>query len=244
MSDEQEKSEKPRVPRYFPPPSEASPNGIVCLGGHLAPEILLDAYRHGIFPWPEVDESRRVWLIWCSPDPRAIFELNGLHISQRLRRTLRAGKFQVTCDRNFQGVMRNCATAAGREDATWITPEMLKAYCVMHKLGHAHSVEVWLGDELVGGVYGLGIGGLFAAESMFYRVRDASKVALTHLMAHLKARGYRLFDIQQWTPHTGSLGAVEIARGEYLNRLAKVVDLPITFGSKLEGNPVDLFSRS
>jgi leucyl/phenylalanyl-tRNA---protein transferase len=243
MSDKQETSDESSAPRFFPPPSEASPDGIVCLGGPLVPEVLLDAYRHGIFPWPEVDENRRVWLIWCSPDPRAIFKMDGLHISQRLRRTLRAGKFQVTCDQDFEGVMRGCATTAGRADATWITPAMIEAYCQMHELGYAHSVEVWQDDELVGGVYGLAIGGLFAAESMFYRVRDASKVALVHLVAHLGSRGYQLFDIQQWTPHTGSLGAVEVCRSEYLDRLAKAVDLPVTFGSNLEGNLLGLVAR-
>lgn len=236
MSDERHTPEESKTSRFFPSPSEASPDGVVCLGGPLVPEVLLDAYRHGIFPWPQVDETGQVWLLWCSPDPRAIFELSGLHISQRLRRTLRAGKFRATCDSDFEGVMRGCATVSGRQEETWITPAMFKAYCRMHELGHAHSVEVWREGELAGGVYGLGIGGLFAAESMFYRVRDASKVALAHLMAHLQSRGYQLFDIQQLTPHTERLGAVEIPRGQYLRRLAAVIDLPVTFGEKLEGD--------
>jgi leucyl/phenylalanyl-tRNA--protein transferase len=218
-------------PRYFPPPTATTEEGLLCVGGQLSPEWLLDAYRHGIFPWPMWDDEP---VAWWSPDPRAIIELDGLHISRRLRRTVRSGRFRATCDRDFDGVIRGCATAAGRRRNTWLTPRMIDAYCRMHALGHAHSVEVWEDGELVGGTYGVAIGGLFAAESMFHRSRDASKVALVHLVAHLNARGYRLFDIQQWTPHTGSLGAVEISRLQYLRRLAHVRDLPLTFGEELE----------
>jgi leucyl/phenylalanyl-tRNA---protein transferase len=197
--------------------------------------VRLDAYSHGIFPWPMWENEP---IVWWSPEPRAIFELDAFLISQRLKRTLRCGNFTVTCDRDFAGVIRGCATAAGRRGNTWLTPAMIEAYCRMHTLGHAHSIEVWNDKQLAGGTYGIGIGGLFAAESMFYRVRDASKVALAHLVAHLGARGYQLFDIQQWTPHTGSLGAVEISRDEYLRRLARAIDLPVTFGEILCGNPV------
>jgi leucyl/phenylalanyl-tRNA--protein transferase len=252
---------------HFPPPTSTTPDGLLCLGGRLSPDWLLDAYRHGIFPWPMWEEEP---IAWWSPDPRAIFELDGLRISHRLKRTLRSRKFHVTCNRDFEAVIRACATAGDRKDNTWLTPAMIAAYCRMHALGHAHSVEVWQmlplppgegrgegaslplppgegrGEgclppsprgrgELVGGTYGVAIGGLFAAESMFYRQRDASKVALVHLVAHLAARGYRLLDIQQWTPHTGSLGAVDIPRIEYLRRLANVIDLPVMFGSKLAG---------
>jgi leucyl/phenylalanyl-tRNA--protein transferase len=221
------------APRFFPPPTATTLDGLLCVGGRLTPDWLLDAYSHGIFPWPMWENEP---IVWWSPDPRAIFELNRFHISRRLARTLRSGRFNATSDRDFDGVIRGCATAAGRRGNTWLTPAMIEAYCRMHALGHAHSLEVWQDDRLVGGTYGIAIGGLFAAESMFYRVRDASKVALAHLVAHLGARGYQLFDIQQWTPHTSSLGAIEISRDEYLRRLARVIDLPVTFGDKLSGN--------
>jgi leucyl/phenylalanyl-tRNA---protein transferase len=221
------------APRFFPPPTATTPDGLLCVGGRLTPDWLLDAYSHGIFPWPMWENEP---IVWWSPDPRAIFELDAFHISRRLARTLRSGRFTATSDRDFAGVIRGCATATGRSGNTWLTPAMIEAYCRVHALGHAHSIEVWQGDRLVGGTYGIAIGGLFAAESMFYRVRDASKVALAHLVAHLNARGYTLFDIQQWTAHTGSLGAIEISRDEYLRRLARVIDLPVTFGDELCGN--------
>jgi leucyl/phenylalanyl-tRNA--protein transferase len=217
-------------PRYFPPPTATTPDGLLCVGGRLEPDWLLDAYRHGIFPWPVWENEP---IAWWSPDPRAILELDELRIPRRLRRTLRSGKFQATCDRDFEGVIRGCATAGHRQNNTWLTPSMIAAYCRMHELGHTHSVEVWCEDRLVGGTYGVAIGGLFAAESMFYRERDASKVALVHLVAHLRARGYRLLDVQQWTPHTARFGAVEVPRSEYLRRLARVIDLPVTFGQQL-----------
>ena len=191
---------------------------------------MLDAYRHGIFPWPDSDYEP---LLWWSPDPRAVIELDGLHISRSLERTLRSGKFTATANCEFDRVIDACATAPGRKDATWLTPDMLAAYKRMHELGHAHSVEVWQEQKLVGGVYGVAIGGAFAAESMFHHQRDASKVALVHLVRHLAARGYCLLDIQQWTDHTGTMGAIEISRSEYLDRLAEAVDLPVTFGEQL-----------
>ena len=125
--------------------------------------------------------------------------------------------------------MQGCATGPGRQGGTWITPDMIEAYTELHRLGHAHSVEVWQADRLVGGVYGVSIGGFFAAESMFHRERDASKVALYHLVEHLNRQGYQLLDVQQWTPHTGRLGVIEISRRDYLQRLAKFVDLPVEF---------------
>lgn len=216
-------------PRFFPPPTASTEDGLVCIGGRLAPEWLLDAYSHGIFPWPMWEDEP---IAWWSLDPRAIFELDGFHTSRRLQRTLRSGKFTVTHNRDFRGVIQGCATAAGREEGTWLTPSMLAAYCRMHELGHAHSVEMWHEGKLAGGIYGIAIGGLFAAESMFYRVRDASKAALAHLIAHLRERGYTLLDVQQLTPHTASLGAKEIPRVEYLRRLAHAIPLPVTFDDK------------
>lgn len=199
----------------------------MAVGGDLAPEWLLDAYRHGIFPWPMEGIEQHLW--W-SPDPRAILPLDGFVASQRLLRRIRSGEFQVTSDKAFRDVMSGCSTGHGREDGTWISPEMIDAYSKLHELGHAHSVEIWKDGALVGGTYGVAIGGLFAAESMFYRARDASKVALFKLVEHLNHRGYQLLDVQQWTPHTGSLGVIEVRRSAYLKRLAEVVGLEVGFG--------------
>jgi leucyl/phenylalanyl-tRNA--protein transferase len=214
--------------RHFPPAEEADENGIVCVGGELRAEVLLDAYRHGIFPWPMYDDS--LPMLWWSPDPRAVFEFDQFHVSRRLDRTLRSGKFVVTSDTDFRGVLQGCATASGRRYSTWLTPEMRRAYFGLHQMGFAHSVEVWHEGKLVGGTYGVTIGGLYAGESMFHRASDASKVALAHLVSHLQSRGYRLFDIQQINPHTRSLGGVEIPRPEYLRRLREALELPVTFG--------------
>jgi len=220
--------------RFFPPPDLADPDGLVALGGSLSPEWLLDAYQHGIFPWPFCDDDEGP-MAWWSPDPRGIIELDGLRVSRRLRRTCRSGKFRVTCDQDFQGVIHGCATASGRVGQTWITPRMIGAYTRMHRLGYAHSIEVWHEGQLAGGLYGVALGGLFAAESKFYRIRDASKVALVYLVAHLRSRGYTLLDIQLLTPHTARLGAVAIPRREYLARLAEAISLEVGFGQALEG---------
>lgn len=214
------------TPSRFPPPTATTADGLLCVGGRLAPDWLLDAYRHAIFPWPMWSDDP---IAWWSPDPRAIIELDGLHVSRRLRRTMRSGRFRITFDCDFAGVIHGCATAGERNNNTWLTPGMIDAYRRMYELGHAHSVEVYRENELVGGTYGVAIGGLFAAESMFHRVRDASKVAVAHLVSRLKATGFRLLDIQQWTPHTGTIGAVEISRNEYLRRLAQAVELPVSF---------------
>jgi leucyl/phenylalanyl-tRNA--protein transferase len=204
-------------------PDLADEYGLVAVGGDLRPERLLKAYRRGIFPW--YDEHGPV--LWWSPDPRAVFELDGLHVSRRLARTVRSGRFRVTFNRDFAGVIRGCADRPG--EGTWITADMIEAYEKLHKLGHAHSVEVWHGDDLAGGVYGVTVGGLFAGESMFTRVRDASKVALVHLCARLRERGFPLFDIQLLTEHTARLGAVEIPRAEYLRRLKRALKVQATF---------------
>jgi leucyl/phenylalanyl-tRNA--protein transferase len=212
--------------RFFPPAEQSGREGLVAIGGRLTTERLLDAYRHGIFPWPsEPDEP----MLWWSPDPRAILPRDGMYISTRLARRLRSGEFTFTFNRAFGEVIRACGTGHGRERGTWLTPDMIAAYTELHRLGHAHSIETWREGELVGGAYGLAIGGLFAAESMFYRARDGSKAALAKLVEHLNARGYQLLDVQQWTPHTGRLGVLEISRREYLQRVAEIVDLPVTF---------------
>jgi len=227
----------PRLPpsRYFPPVDQATEDGLLAIGGQVTPAWLIDAYRHGIFPWPILGNEEP--MAWWSPDPRAILPIGELHISRRLHRTCRSGRFQVTCDRDLAGVIDGCATAGQRRGATWLTAELVAAYQRLYQLGHAHSVEAWHAGQLVGGIYGVAIGGLFAGESMFFRLRDASKVALVYLEAHLRARGYGLFDIQQLTPHTARLGAKEIPRSEYLDRLAATIDQPVAFGEQLAGGP-------
>jgi leucyl/phenylalanyl-tRNA---protein transferase len=216
--------------RYFPPAQRASPEGLVAVGGRLSPNWLLDAYRHGIFPWPSNSYEP---MLWWSPDPRAILPLDGMYISRRLERRLRSREFEATCNQAFGAVIAACASGPGREGGTWITPEMIAAYTELHRLGHVHSVEVWRDGVLAGGVYGVAIGGLFAAESMFHRARDGSKVALARLVHHLQSHGFTLLDVQQATPHTESLGIVEISRREYLERLASAVELDATFGDEL-----------
>lgn len=236
MSSEPRRPDTERRPRFFPPPDTATPEGALVVGGDLNAELLLDAYSHGIFPWPHSDDDP---LVWWSLDPRAIIELGSFRPSRRSLRRLRSGQFQPSINTDFLNVIRGCANGPGREGGTWITPNMIRAYTHLHRLGHAHCVEIRRAGQLVGGVYGVAIGGLFAAESMFYRQRDASTMALAVLVAHLRARGYGLLDIQQWTPHTGRLGATTIPRREYLKRLAVEVERPITFGLRLEGDALE-----
>ena len=201
-----------RLPEPVLRPELADEFGLVAVGGDLRPERLLEAYRHGVFPW--YDEGDPV--CWWSPDPRAIFELDALHVPRRLVRTLRSGRFRCTVDQDFAGVIRGCAD---REEGTWITEDMVTAYETLHRLRHAHSVEAWYEGRLAGGLYGVTVGAFFAGESMFTRVRDASKVALVYTVERLRQRGFTLFDTQMLTPHTARLGAVEISREEYLARL-------------------------
>jgi len=201
------------TPSRFPDPREAPGDQPLGYGGDLAPETLLDAYGHGIFPWPDADGT--LW--WWSPDPRAVLPLDGFHVSRSLRRTLRAGRFTLTVDHAFTSVVRACAD---RPEGTWIVPAYARAFQRMHELGHAHSVEAWDAEgRLAGGVYGLALGGAFFAESMFHRATDASKVALFHLVQRLRDGGFTLLDVQLPTPHLASLGAVTISREDYLDRL-------------------------
>jgi leucyl/phenylalanyl-tRNA--protein transferase len=206
----------------FPDPARADAQGLICVGGDLSPRCVLAAYRQGIFPY--YDDTTPI--LWWSPDPRAIFEMDGFHVSRRLARTLRAGKYFVTFDQAFDDVIRRCAD---RSEGTWITSEMMAAYTELHRLGHAHSTEVWQNGELVGGVYGLAIGGLFAGESMFTAYRDGSSIALAHLVEHLRQRGYTLFDVQYLNDHTARLGAIEIPRRQYLARLKDALARDVTF---------------
>ncbi|HVM15830.1 MAG TPA: leucyl/phenylalanyl-tRNA--protein transferase [Egibacteraceae bacterium] len=205
----------------FPDPRSAPRDGPLAWGGDLEPLTLLDAYSHGIFPWPVSEDA----VFWWSPDPRAVIPLDGLHVSRTLRRTLRSGRFRTTLDQAFPAVMAACADRPG--EGTWITAAMRRAYATLHELGHAHSAEVWDGrGELVGGVYGVTIGAAFMGESMFHRATDASKVALVRLVEHLRERGFALFDVQLPTPHLARMGAVELDRGAYLDRLAAAVGQP------------------
>ena len=211
----------------FLDPALADADGLVGVGLGLTTERLLEAYRRGIFPF--YDDTTPV--LWWSPDPRAVFELDGMHVSRRLARTVRSGKFTPTVDRCFRRIIEGCADR-GPGRGCWLLPEMIEAYTRLHELGHAHSLEVWHDGALAGGVYGVAVGGLFAAESMFTRMRDGSKVALAFLIEHLRARGFELCDIQMSTPHTLSLGAVEIARSEYLRRLRKALRREAVFDPK------------
>jgi leucyl/phenylalanyl-tRNA--protein transferase len=181
---------------------------------------LLLAYRSGIFPWTADP------ITWWSPDPRAIFELDRLHVSHSLAKVIRQGVFQTTIDRAFRQVMEGCAEPAPGRRSTWISPEFLEAYTQLHHEGHAHSLECWQGAQLAGGIYGVAIGGFFAGESMFHRVSNGSKVALFHLVEHLRQRGFVLFDIQMLTPITSQMGGITIPRGQYLERLARAVEEP------------------
>lgn len=208
---------------WFPDPRGARWDGLVALGGDFSVQRLLLAYRSGIFPWTVSP------ITWWSPEPRAVFEFDGFHVPRSLERALRKGGFEVTFDQDFSSVINACAEVPRADHATWITPEFIAAYTELHRAGHAHSVEVWRAGELVGGVYGVTVGGLFAGESMFHRATDASKLALVHLVRRLQERGFTLFDTQMVTPVTQGLGAVEVSRAEYLNRLAQAVELPCRF---------------
>jgi leucyl/phenylalanyl-tRNA--protein transferase len=207
----------------FPDARRADSEGLLAVGGDLSPERLLLAYDNAIFPW----YSEGLPPMWWSPDPRALFEPERLHVSRSMQRELKRGHFEVSFDRAFGRVLRECGR--GREGGTWLLPEMIEAYEELHALGHAHSVEVWADGELAGGLYGVHRGGLFAAESMFHRVTNASKVAVIAAVRNTFAAGVELFDVQFLTPHLESLGAFEVSRSEYLERLSslrhKAVDL-------------------
>jgi leucyl/phenylalanyl-tRNA--protein transferase len=197
----------------FPDVETAYEDGLLALGGDLKPETLLTAYTSGIFPWTVKPIS------WWSPDPRAIFDIETFAPSPRAKRYLRNSSYRISFDEAFAKVMEKCSEPYPGREESWVTIEFIRAYCKMHELGFAHSVEVWDGSELVGGVYGVAIRGFFAGESMFYRKSNASTIALLALIDRLLNKGYSLFDSQVITPHTARLGAIEIPRKEYLARL-------------------------
>ncbi len=200
----------------FPHPSLAEPGGLLAMGGDLSLERLLAAYSRGIFPWYD-DQTP---ILWWSPNPRPIVVPGRVHVSRRLERTIRSGRFQVTLDTDFGGVIRGCAGVERiKGDGTWIVPEMIEAYERLFAAGHAHSVETWQDGELVGGAYGVAVGRAFFGESMFHRQTDASKVAFVTLARFLAAQGFHFIDCQQTTGHLCRFGAVEVTRNEFLRRL-------------------------
>ncbi len=206
----------------FPSPETADEDGLVAVGGKLESAWLVDAYLHGIFPWPMTDPD--VPMLWFSPEERALIESPMFHISRRLRQTLRSGKFRVTMDTAFRDVIQNCASVfRPDEEGTWILPEMVEAYCHFHELGFAHSVEVWNGDRLVGGLYGESFGSYFAGESMFHLETDASKVALAWLIRHLQTLRFTLIDVQVANSHTEQFNLNIVPRSEFLRRLVPAV---------------------
>ena len=211
----------PGSPLSFPDPSESDDEGLLAVGGDLTPARLLFAYESGVFPW----YSAGVPPLWWSPNPRALMDRERLHVSRSLRRTLRAGSFEVTFDTAFREVIQACAS--NREGGTWILPEMMLAYSQLHELGHAHSFEVWQAGKLAGGLYGVRRGALFAAESMFHTVTDASKVGLAVAIDTLFRAGIQVFDVQFVTDHLLSLGAYEVERTAYLARIADTAQLVV-----------------
>lgn len=197
---------------------------LVDIGGDLSVANLLRAYRRGSFPWTVHPVT------WWSPDPRAVMEFDNFHVSGSFRRVLNQKPFRVTVDRAFAKVIHACAAPAPGRRSTWITPEFVKAYMEMHQHGHAHSLECWQGEDLVGGIYGIAMGGYFAGESMFHKVDNASKAALYYLVQHLKGRGYALFDVQMPTNITLQLGAKLLPRRVFLQRQRLALALPVSFG--------------
>lgn len=213
----------------FPPVSEAldEPNGLLAWGGGLEPERLLSAYRHGIFPWYGSGQP----ILWWSPDPRCVIRPAELHVSRRLARRLRQRPFRDTADTAFAEVVRACAAPRRDEPETWITPDMAQAYRRLHELGWAHSVEIWRGEALVGGIYGISLGGAFFGESMFSAETDASKFALVALCRQLVHWGHTLLDCQVTNPHLLRLGAVEMARPAFIGALGEALLLDTRRGA-------------
>lgn len=221
------------------PPIEAAREemgGLLAVGGGLQPDRLLEAYRRGIFPWGTVDGLP----LWYSPDPRMVLFPEEFRLRRSLRKTLRSGRFEVRLDSDFPGVMAGCAaTPRPGQDGTWITPEMTDAYCRLHELGWAHSVEAYEAGTLVGGLYGLAIGRMFYGESMFAHRTDASKVAFAHLVHYLATHQFGMIDCQMYTDHLASLGGREIPRDAFLQRLSALTATPGRRGRWLaESTPI------
>jgi leucyl/phenylalanyl-tRNA---protein transferase len=204
-------------PEWFPPPALAlkEPEGLLAAGGDLSPQRLLAAYSRGIFPW----YSQQQPILWWSPDPRMVLFPQQFKRSRSLAKTIRNGPFHTRLDQDFATVIRSCAAPRRSGAGTWLNESMMDAYRQLHALGHAHSVETWRGEELVGGLYGVHLSGVFFGESMFSRERDASKVALARLVEECARRGIQLIDCQVASEHLLSLGATEIPRAQFLRHL-------------------------
>jgi leucyl/phenylalanyl-tRNA--protein transferase len=208
----------------FPPVAKAlkSPNGLLCAGADLSPERLVEAYRHGIFPWFSEGDP----ILWWSPDPRMVLFPAELKVSRSLRKTIAHGTYEIRVDTAFGRVMEECAAPRDGQQGTWIVPEMVAAYTKLHLRGYAHCVESWSDGELMGGLYGIALGDAFFGESMFSRATDASKAALVALVERLRATGCRVIDCQQATPHLASLGAREIRRKDFVALLQESIQYP------------------
>lgn len=211
---------------FFPDPRAASGEGIVAYGGDLSPSRILLAYRNGIFPWYSAGDP----ILWWSPDPRLILELDDFKLHKSLRKKI--PHFEIRFDTAFADVIRECANIPrGEQRGSWIVPEMIEVYEVLHALGYAHSVEAYQNGELVGGLYGVSVGKVFCGESMFARVSDASKVAFAILIEHLKEWGYAFIDCQVPTVHLKSLGAIEVSRDVFLEKLARYSNENVSVGA-------------
>jgi len=208
----------------FPPLDSAlrEPNGLLAAGGDLSPQRLIDAYSRGIFPWFNPGEP----VLWWSPNPRMVLFPNELKVSRSLRKTLKRHTYEVRADTAFRQVMEACAAPRDGHSGTWITPAMIAAYTELHRQSLAHSVETWMDDQLVGGLYGVSLGRMFYGESMFSLATDASKIAFVHLVRQLERWGFGMIDCQMKTAHLASLGAREIPRAEFSQKLSELVNFP------------------
>ena len=210
----------PEEPFPDPENAEHEPDGLLAVGGDLSPVRLLNAYAQGVFPWYNPGDP----ILWWSPDPRMVLFPERLKVSRSLRKTLRQNRYSVSIDQAFDEVVKGCSAPREAQQGTWLSQDMIKAYNELHQMGHAHSVETWSGDELVGGLYGVALGSAFFGESMFSRSSDASKVAFVHLVQSLGEAGYDLIDCQVYTRHLESLGAEMIPRFDFLQRLSSAIE--------------------
>lgn len=214
----------------FPPATEANPEGLLAIGGKLTEDWLLTAYTNGLFPWFNSGEP----ILWWSPDPRCVIFPDKVHVSKSMYRVLNNPGFDFRLDTNFESVIRHCANVDRKgENGTWITDEMIDAYSKLHEIGMAHSAELYRGDKLIGGLYGVSIGGVFFGESMFSLEKNASKMTLIRMCQWLHNRGFKLFDCQVYSPHLERMGAEEISRADFLNRLSDGLKIPTKRGKWL-----------
>ena len=215
----------------FPPPAHAEPSGLLAIGGDLRPERLIEAYKSGIFPWFSEDDP----ILWFSPDPRLVIFPDGLSVSKKLQKTIRQGELEVRFDTSFREVVESCAKSQRKgQSGTWITDDMISAYSELHKRGYAHSVETYFEGDLVGGLYGVSLGGAFFGESMFFEKTDASKVALYYLVERLKLWDFDFIDSQVPNEHMKSMGGKEVDRDSFLSMLDKSLEKESRVGSWTE----------